>query len=420
MSDRLNEQHPKSQSPRHTASNPIIWTDLERNFISARQEHAYRVLADRSGLNGDVDAALARFRIPAPTLDQIMARSRARKPSSITEDQEAAFFDLVETTYAAYYKQDARTKWESPLRLGAWELAYDKTVLPMQDAGFIKVPRPLMATMPCGSYNAQIWPLDRTIMFFDEGLYLFLGDMVKIFQRACPKIPVETFFSDHALSQLPDFPLPDESNAKLLADLLDAYIRTGTPQSGQRAPLGDADATFGGLFHNMLGFVLLHETGHEQLGHLDHKPCAEFEFQADHFALNALSGFTLGTQNSFGIGYWAGLLTLFAIEFLDRALWVEDRGQPMDKMQWIHDIYPSVRSRRQALVDNALAFENPHSRAAVHRITDVTSFVFGHLAAGVEHHLIENRSTLDAPGLSPLWKAHLDASFPPSSLTTVP
>ncbi|WP_411892898.1 hypothetical protein [Yoonia sp. SDW83-1] len=409
----------KSEAAEHLAAERIVWTEFERNFISVRQEQAYRELADRSGLNGDIDAAIARFRIAAPTVDEMMAQSRARKPADLTADQEAEFFHLVETNYAAYFRQGARTEWGNPLLLGAWELAYDKTVFPMRDAGLIKVPRPLMATTPCGSYNAQIWPLERTIMFFDEGLYLFMGDLAKIFERACPEITPETFYNDEAMSHLPDFPPPDESNARLLADLLEVYILKGTPQSAQRPPRRDPNSTFGGIFHHMLGFVLLHETGHEQLGHLGQKPCAEFEFQADHFALNTLSSFTRGTNGSFGIGFWAALLALFAIEFLDRALWVLDRVEPMDNMQWAHDIYPSVYSRRQALIDEAMKFEDWPARLAFDRITANTSVVMGNLAAGVEHHLIQRQSLVGAPRPSPLWHDHLDASFPPKEPNAV-
>jgi hypothetical protein len=197
---------------------------------------------------------------------------------------------------------------------------------------------------------------------------------------------------------------------------LSAYVIEGTPRNVQRPQSIPYNGLLTeNLFNLMLGFVVAHEIGHLELGHMGNPTATkEDEYAADRFAMEAIGEVSRQLTGSWALGFWASQIALFAMEMLDDALWVFDRGTGSHEMQWVSEFYPSEAERRQHLYNLAEEASRGVATAAARRVSHLSAKVFSHLWYDAELDLMTTRQMLRPDRVRPskLWMSRIEMSFP--------
>lgn len=324
--------------------------DETRAFIQGQQEREYRKLSLAMGLGADPRASCERITRPPMPVEHATpgtTESIGGLSAAMSAQLRAGVADL----HQRYYALGVPTPFEDRNQYPMMAMMLDELQATFGRHGGAIVPSPAVATLPSGEVDARVIVAPRSgvpVVFFEQGLFHYLGDFAWLMGWALPPIPVEALSADLALTGLPhSYTMPPEA-PQYFASSLNAYVVSGTPldtptpipRPAHNLPVAAV------LLSLMQRFVMAHELSHIKRGHLDQPPSMEQEYEADAWGMAFITRETLDV-GSWGLGFWACDLALTALHFLYLAIGIGQFGDA--EPQWISPTHPDPLSRRNRL-----------------------------------------------------------------------
>jgi hypothetical protein len=357
------------------------WSSELQQFVQDRQEREYRRLAEELKLGSDPANAYAYFsRSPlhqASDVDRYMrlltvdpfrsleAKAYAQMLGNPMDPelQVLALEDLLPVERLQEFRERAiethnrclslklPTLYEDPHHYGSMILSFDRIQKILNRQGHTSLQNVFLATIPSGHINATvvIEPYtDDRIIFFEHGLFQFLGDFARLIGGITIPLLPQQLTSDIALTRLPTRHSMPPTSTDFFLDLFGGYVAQGTPAKLSAIPEATHNMFTTVILDSLMQlFVMAHELSHVKLGHLDKKPAKELEYEADAFGLALVSKSALEYGGSWAVGFWACDLVLTAFNFLYRTLALLAFGPT--KFYWISPTHPDPLSRRARL-----------------------------------------------------------------------
>ena len=391
---------------------PSEWPEATRQFVEEEQERAYRLLGEGLGL-GPNNPAGAYERLtgrPMPPQEASISKLREILGDSVPIDDDA--WAQVDERAAALYRQyfalPLPTRYEDPSRYPSMAMTFDQVTWKYLQQGSLHDPLPLFATLPSGDPHARslIDPLGgATVIFFEQGLFSYFYDFVKLVGWEAPPLSIEQLADDATMAQLPRrYTMPSQASQYFVATM-GAYAG-GSKSAGIPRPDHNILLTIS-LLSMMEQFVMAHEVAHIALGHLSTAPTKKQELLADTAAMAVVTAIARDNSMAWAVGYWACDLALVALNFLYRAIGVLAFGDR--RLAWTNATHPDPLERRELLKALAGSEGPPDGVAAAGELIGMSEALFGRLW------------DLDSEGLrmahnrgfraSPLWSRLIASTF---------
>jgi len=406
-----------------------VWTPEQREFVQTWQERAYRSLGESRGWGSDPLTAFRQL-VPSDLPPEHFSSDplqRQHGADSLSAEEWAEFDRGGRAIRNKYMSRPLPTPYEHPHLYRVMEMTFDAVIGASVFQGKPLDPLPLIATLPRGDVSAQILTEPETdvpIVFFEQGLFLYLQHFAILLSWALPPFSPEQF-EESALARLPTRHTMPPQASGAFAGTLYGYVVSGSP-IGERVPI----QVFPGnqllaamVLTYMERFIMAHELSHVLSARSDPPPGSESdreqEFSADEAGADVAMDLAVEGLGSWVVGYWACDLALTAIDLLERALGLLAFGH--FHLRFVSPTHPPGSERRARLRRRTASLApqfSPQSLEAANHLLAMSDALLGRLWEFTAPALLFARSQRAATP-SPLWNRRIERDYkavpPPTS-----